>query len=189
MADVAKHGVAAGLGKLHETEVSVLARIIRSCNVMTGTALVLGSGALTLWECVVELWLCNQFDPSNRCVQALTCDDATATTLDDFAACATADSSFVRCQLACGLGALDVFSTVVIALYMIPLGGILLAFELTRSSSGGLLRAMLEEYFGFMLQYRGRMNGLLFSGMLALGNVTQNVDGGDEIYEIENLKD
>ena len=102
MADFAKHGVAAGLGKLHETEVSVLARIIRSCNIMTGAALVVGSGALTLWECVVELWLCNEFDPDNRCVQALACDDD-VTTLDDFAACATADSSFVRCRLACCL--------------------------------------------------------------------------------------
>lgn len=181
MAELAKQGVAAGMVKLHQTETGVLAQVIRGCNVLTGSALVLGSGVLTLWECVVELWLCNEFNSDNRCVQGLACA-GDAMTLEDFAACASADSSYVRCQAACGLGALDVLSTVVIAMFMFPLGGMLLAFELTRSSTGGLIRAMLEEYFGFMLQYRGRMKALLFYGTLALGNVTQNLDGDDEIY-------
>eukprot|EP01043_Picozoa_sp_COSAG02_P024522 COSAG02_NODE_1342_length_13169_cov_11.075905_1_plen_352_part_00 len=180
MAGLAKQGVATGLGKLHETEVGVLATLIRGCNVGVGLALVLGSGALTLWECIVELWLCNQLDPENRCMQSFSCDGAT--TIEEVAECALEDSSYVRCQLACGLGAVDVLSSVVIALFMFPLGGMLLAFEGTRASERGMMRAMLEEYFGFMLQYRGRMNGLLFSGVLALGNVTENLDGDDEIY-------
>jgi hypothetical protein len=178
--DIAKRGVQAGIGQLRETEISSLAQTVRACNIAVGIGLLLGSGLLTLYECIVELWLCDQFDNDNRCVQQL-----------DFGECETAEcaleimadsDSFYRCQLACGLGSLDVMSTVVLAVYMLPLGAMVLTFELTRGWEDAWARRVLAEYFGFMFLYKGRMLCLLFAGLLALGNVTQNLDGNDEIY-------
>lgn len=123
------------------------------------------------------------FDP------AVVTDPTREQVVADWLACWTGSEEIETCIHACQMNWTDVFSTMVIAFYMLPLGGMLLAFEGTRASTSAesAARRVLEEYFGFMFLYNGRMLCLLFSGMLACGNVSQRIGGDSEFYHLGGL--
>lgn len=64
-----------------------------------------------------------------------------------------------------------------IALYIIPLSFIPLAFELTRGQTSGWLRTWLEMRFGFIFLFNQRYKYLIFLGMLICGNCAHDYGG------------
>jgi hypothetical protein len=199
----------AGMSQLRETEIGVLARLVRWCNIGAGAALILGACIATLWECVDDVILCDVGDCDSgicdldgdglehRCVQMAIepgghCEDEhkalvladTAETRDGWVRCWLGSERLVTCMYACQLNWTDVFSTMVISIYMLPLGGMLLAFEFTRANTLGTsaVRGALESSFGFIFLYNGRMFLLLFSGLLACGNIWQEIEGEPLVY-------
>ena len=68
MSQLAKAGVAAGVSQLRETDIGALAQLVRMLNIASGAGLMACAGLMTLWECTMDLWLCNPDDENSRCV-------------------------------------------------------------------------------------------------------------------------
>ena len=147
MSQLAKAGVAAGVSQLRETDIGALAQLVRMLNIASGAGLMACAGLMTLWECTMDLWLCNPDDENSRCVDLgiELCGEGA-----DAPACILASEEVLQCAQLCGLGLFDVLSTAIIAVFMFPLGFMILAFELTRTAPAHGARLILEKYFGFV---------------------------------------
>ena len=128
--------------------------LIKVLNLLTGAVLVLYVGLYSAWTILSFIW----------------CDENTT----------FADGG---CQVAPGTGASfwDNRSAFIISIYMVPLGTILLVYEITTKRDagreetvappgiGGKLASTQEKlqlYFGFIFFYRRRMQFLIFVGIL-----------------------
>jgi|EP01047_Picozoa_sp_COSAG01_P054149 hypothetical protein len=172
--ELAKRGAGAAVSQLRETEIGTLAKVLRWANILVGVGLIVGSGLLTLSNAVGMLWCDDDVavvESGHRCYSVYVDEVGEGVT-----ACTT--DACLDCLLECRLGVSELFSTIVISLYMPLLGTVIIMFEMQRNLNGGFIRRMLEKYFGFLFLYKQRSYFLLFCGLLSLGNTT--VELGDE---------
>jgi hypothetical protein len=136
--------------------------VIKVMNFLTGAVLTVWVGAISAWT-VISFAFCDS-DTSYE-------DGGCGITQSD--------------QTLASPGFFNNFSALVISLYMVPLGSIIIVYELCTTRNGGQestaappgiagklagVKEKLVLYFGFIFFYRRRMQFLIFVGILCLGN-------------------
>lgn len=164
---VGKAGMDKGLKMVKEMDAGQIGMVIKVLNLVTGVVLVLLVGVLTAWT-IFEFWFG-------------ICDD-TKTFKDG--GCGIPDANLELQGIPFG----NTFSSFVISLYMVPLGLVLIVYELCTNRAGGAegkiqaklapTKAKLQLYFGFIFFYKRRTQFLVFVGVLCLGNQIKYTDDG-----------
>jgi len=166
---VAKHGVDKGLSVVQEMNESRIGVVVVLVNYLTGSVLTLWAGMYTSWE-ISMYSFCNQNTTDTVC-------------------CPSGNPANIVCTDPMSFS--SNFSNFLIATYIIPLGSLLILFQLsatrTEPTTSGCrsklacgrewLRAELMMYFGFIFFVKRRANYLLFLGILCLSISPASEDG------------